>query len=334
MSLQVYTATAEQVYGGLSMLDAIALMRRAFLALATGKIDQPLRTIVKSPLSVGYLGLMPACVNDPDIYPIPVYGAKVGTLFPGNPALGKDPHQGCVVLMSGETGETLAIIDASSITALRTAAVSGLAADLLARPDAKTLTLFGAGHQAEWQLRAVAAVRPLDKVHVVSRHPDSARRFVDRMQPEFAFPLAAAADARGAVEQSDIVLTATNSAQPVLERSWVRAGTHIIAMGSSTPSYCEIDAATMADASLFVDLANSTRNESGEYLNALRQGRIDADTPLTELGAVVSGAASGRQSAEEITLFKSLGLALEDVVMAAAMRRRYDEGRQGVCVAL
>lgn len=334
MSLQVYTATAEQVYGGLSMHESIQLMRQAFLALANGRIDQPLRTIVKSPLSVGYLGLMPACVNDPDIYPVPVYGAKVGTLFPGNPALGKDPHQGCVVLMSGETGETLAIIDASSITALRTAAVSGLAADLLARPDARVLTLFGVGHQAEWQLRAIAAVRPLEEVQVVSRHPDSARRFVERMQSEFSFPLKVAPDARGAVEKSDIVLTATNSVQPVLDRSWIQAGTHVIAMGSSTPSHCEIDPDTMADATLFVDLANSTRNESGEYLNALRQGRIDADKPLTELGSVVNGNAPGRRHAQEITLFKSLGLALEDVVMAAAMRRRYDSGGKGVCVEL
>ncbi|MEB2398154.1 MAG: ornithine cyclodeaminase family protein [Alcaligenaceae bacterium] len=334
MSLQVYTATAEQVYGGLSLRDGIQLMRRAFLALADGKIDQPLRTIVKSPLSTGYLGLMPACVDDPGIYPTPVYGVKVGTLFPGNPALGKDPHQGCVMLMSGETGETLAVVDASSVTALRTAAVSGLAADLLARPDARVLTLFGAGHQAEWQLRAMAAVRPLEAVHVVSRHPDSARRFIERMQPEFPFALAAAADARSAVAQSDLVLTATNSAAPVLQRSWIRAGTHIVAMGSSTPSHYEIDADTMADARLFVDRAESTRNESGEYLGALRAGRIDAGKPLTELGAVLKGTEPGRRDAAEITLFKSLGLALEDVVVAAALRRLFDESGQGVCVEL
>jgi ornithine cyclodeaminase/alanine dehydrogenase-like protein (mu-crystallin family) len=334
MSLQVYTASAKQVYAGLSMQECIALMKNAFIALASGRIDQPLRTIVKSPLSVGFLGLMPACVDDPSIYPIPVYGAKIGTLFPGNPALGKDPHQGCVMLMSGQTGETLAVIDASSVTALRTAAVSGLAADLLARSDSKVLTLFGAGHQAEWQLRAVAAVRPLETVHVVSRSRESANRFIERMAPECTFRLVATEDAERAVAQSDMVLTATNSAIPVLRHSWLRAGTHVIAMGSSTPASCEVDADTMAQARLFVDLAASTRNESGEYLNALKQGRIGADTPLTELGEVLTGAEPGRRSADEITLFKSLGLALEDVVVAAALRRRYDEDGKGVCVEL
>lgn len=334
MAADVYVATAQDVYAQMSMGDSIALMRDAFAALAQGRIDQPLRSIVKSPLSKGFLGLMPACVDVASIYPIPVYGAKVGTLFPDNARIGKDPHQGCVILMSGETGETLAIIDASSITALRTAAVTGLATSLLARPEADVLVLFGTGHQAEWQLRAVAEVRPLRRVLVLSRDADNARRFASAQRAHYEFSIDAATDTRTALAQADIVITATNSSTPVLERQWIRPGTHITAMGSSTPSHCEIDGATMAAASLFVDRAASTVNESGEYLNALRDGHITADVRLTELGAVVSGQAAGRERADQITLFKSLGLALEDVVMAAALRRRHELSGQGASILI
>ncbi len=334
MPVEVYVASAADVYREMSMPDSIELMKTAFAALGKGKIDQPLRSIVKSPLSAGYLGLMPACVDDAAIYPIPVYGAKIGTLFPGNAKLGKDPHQGCVMLMSGLTGETLAIIDAGSITAVRTAAVTGLATSLLANPDASVLTLFGAGHQAEWQLKAVAAVRPLTRVFVAARDPDNARRFADRLQEGYSFRIEGVDDVRGALASSDIVVTATNSSVPVFESGWIQPGTHITAMGSSTPAYCEIDGATMAAASLFVDRAASTVNESGEYLNALRDGFITRDTRLTELGAVVGDAALGRKSAREITLFKSLGLALEDVVMAAALHRRHELGGPGTRINL
>lgn len=334
MDHSVYVANADEVFGGLELGAAIELMRQGFAAMQQGRIDQPLRTIVRSPLAAGFLGMMPACVDLPEIYPEPLYGAKMGTLFPDNVRLGKDPHQGCVLLMSARTGETRAILDASSVTALRTAAVTGLATDLLARPDASVLTLFGGGHQALWQLRAVAQVRALSKVFVVTRSPASARHFMQEAQPYIACPLFADVAPEQAVAQSDLVLTATSSATPVLQRDWLRPGTHVTAMGSSTPASRELDGPTMAAGRLFVDRVQSTRTESGEFLDACREGWLSADTPLTELGAILEGQAPGRLDREEITIFKSLGLAFEDVLTAAALLSRHVREGHGRLVEL
>ncbi len=334
MDHSVYVANADEVFGGLELGAAIELMRQGFAAMQQGRIDQPLRTIVRSPLAAGFLGMMPACVDLPEIYPEPLYGAKMGTLFPDNVRLGKDPHQGCVLLMSARTGETRAILDASSVTALRTAAVTGLATDLLARPDASVLTLFGGGHQALWQLRAVAQVRALSKVFVVTRSPASARHFMQEAQPYIACPLFADVAPEQAVAQSDLVLTATSSATPVLQRDWLRPGTHVTAMGSSTPASRELDGPTMAAGRLFVDRAQSTRTESGEFLDACREGWLSADTPLTELGAILEGQVPGRLDREEITIFKSLGLAFEDVLTAAALLSRHVREGHGRLVEL
>jgi ornithine cyclodeaminase/alanine dehydrogenase-like protein (mu-crystallin family) len=332
MSADLLVATAEDVYAAISMQDGIGLMRKGFVALANGRIDQPLRTIIKSPLSSGFLGLMPACVDDPDIYSIPVYGAKIGTLFPENTKIGKDPHQGSVMLMSGITGETLAILDACSVTALRTAAVTGLATSLLANPEASTLTLFGTGHQAFWQLQAIAAVRTLTKVFVVSRDIGNAQKFAHDAGNRNTFAVEATDNVQSALAASDIVVTATNSAVPVLRNEWIKPGTHITAMGASTPSYCEIDGATMAAATLFVDLAASTKRESGEYLNAMRDGYLNKDSPLTELSEVIVHPEKGRTSKDQVTLFKSLGLAFEDVIVAAELHRRHVSANAGIRV--
>lgn len=334
MDHSVYVANADEVFGGLELGAAIELMRQGFAAMQQGRIDQPLRTIVRSPLAAGFLGMMPACIDLPEIYPEPLYGAKMGTLFPDNVRLGKDPHQGCVLLMSARTGETRAILDASSVTALRTAAVTGLATDLLARPDASVLTLFGGGHQALWQLRAVAQVRALSKVFVVTRSPASARHFMQEAQSYIACPLFADVAPEQAVAQSDLVLTATSSATPVLQRDWLRPGTHVTAMGSSTPASRELDGPTMAAGRLFVDRVQSTRTESGEFLDACREGWLSADTPLTELGAILEGQAPGRLDREEITIFKSLGLAFEDVLTAAALLSRHAREGHGRLVEL
>lgn len=334
MAVEVLIATAEDVYAALPMEDCIELMRKGFAGLAKERVDQPLRTIVKSPLSSGFLGLMPACVDDPDIYPTAVYGAKIGTLFPENPKIGKDPHQGCVLLLSGQTGETLAILDASSVTALRTAAVTGLATSLLANPDADTLTILGAGHQALWQLDAVACVRPLKKAYVVARKIDNARRFAQEVGEKYGIDIEASDHPEAALKESSIVVTATNSAVPVLRKEWIQPGTHITAMGSSTPAYCEIDGPTMAAATLFVDRAASTRKESGEYLNALRDGYLTQETPLVELSELVTEPGKGRNAPEQITLFKSLGLAFEDVLVAAELHRRHLSGQTGTCITL
>ncbi|WP_087725131.1 ornithine cyclodeaminase family protein [Pandoraea sp. PE-S2T-3] len=321
---------AAQVAALMPVADAIPVMSEMFAALAREQIYLPLRQIIRPPEALGakgMLGMMPAFIagsagNGAGGDKPPVYGAKVGTFFPGNSTLGKDPHQGCVVLMSGETGELLAIMNAAEITGIRTAAVTGLATRLLARHDATCLALIGAGHQAHWHLAALAAARPLQHVRVASRSRASAQAFVDKEQPNYSFTLEAADSVEAAVCDADIVVTVTNTTEPVLHSAWLAPGTHVNLVGSSTPRHREADTELMARARLFVDRRESTVNESGDYLAAAAEGRIGPEDLLAELGELVIGRHPGRTSAEEVTLFKSLGMGAQDVALAAALYRR------------
>lgn len=312
---------AAQVARLMPVADAIPVMADMFGALARGEIHLPLRQIVRPPEALGakgLLGLMPAFVGGER----PVYGAKVGTFFPGNSALGKDPHQGCVLLMDGVTGELLAVMNAAEITGIRTAAVTGLATRLLARHDATRLALVGAGHQAHWHLAALAAARPLTHVRVAARSLASAQAFVDAEQPNYPFTLEAAESVEAAVADADIVTTVTNAAEPVLRGCWLAPGTHVNLVGSSTPRQREADTELMARAALFVDRRESTVNESGDYLAARDEGRIGPEDLLAELGELVIGQHAGRADRECVTLFKSLGMGAQDVALAAALYQR------------
>ncbi|ALS64589.1 ornithine cyclodeaminase family protein [Pandoraea apista] len=315
---------AAQVAALMPVADAIPVMSDMFGALARGQIHLPLRQIVRPPDALGakgMLGMMPAFLGSA-ASGLPVYGAKVGTFFPGNSAQGKDPHQGCVLLMSGETGELLAVMNAAEITGIRTAAVTGLATRLLARHDATRLALIGAGHQAHWQLAALAAARPLRHVRVASRSLATAQAFVDKEQPNYGFRLEAAGSVEAAVRDADIVVTVTNATDPVLQAGWLAPGTHVNLVGSSTPRHREADTALMARAQLFVDRRESTINESGDYLAAAAEGRIGPEDLLAELGELVIRTHAGRTDAEAVTVFKSLGMGAQDVALAAALYQR------------
>jgi ornithine cyclodeaminase len=242
----------------------------------------------------------------------PAYALKEICLFPGNPARGLDTHLGGVLLHSGETGELLAIMNASAITAIRTAAVSALATRLLAREDAKVHAIIGAGVQARSHLAAIPNVRNIQEVRICSRTAAKAEALAGGR-----------ADVRvvGSVEEAvrgaDIISTTTSSREPVIHRSWIAPGAHINAVGSSIAAARELDSDTVAAASLFVDRRESTVNESGDYLSALREGAIRGPEHIrAELGEILTGKAEGRRSRDEITLFKSLGIAIEDLASA------------------
>ncbi len=314
----------------LSVADCIDLMSDAMAALARGEVHQPLRQIVSPPGAKGLLGLMPAYIGGTE----PVYGAKTGGFFPGNSALGLDPHQGCVLLFSGDTGALMAVMSASEITGIRTAAMTGLATRLLARPDASKLALIGSGHQAHWQLQAVAAARSLASVKVTARSLASAQAFVAAEQPAYEFRMEAVESAEAAVHEADIVVTVTNAREPILRDAWIAPGTHINAVGSSTPSYCEIEPALMGRASLFVDRRESTLAESGDYLSALRAGLVTPASLRAEIGELVVGAHPGRVGTNEVTLFKSLGMALEDVATARFLYQRAKATQAGTWLPL
>ncbi|HSP14836.1 MAG TPA: ornithine cyclodeaminase family protein [Thermoanaerobaculia bacterium] len=302
----------------LTMRECIAAMEEALSVLARGEVTQPLRSLVRGSGAQGILGLMPAHRGGKN----PVYGLKEVCVFPGNPARGLDTHLGAVLLHSGENGALLAVVNASAITAIRTAAVSAVATRLLAREDAKTLAIIGAGVQAKSHLESIPLVRKISDVRVYSRTREKAEKLVAGLRDS-----AVAGSVEDAVRGADIIVTATSSKEPVLRAEWIATGAHINAVGSSIAAAREVDGATMRAASLFVDRKESTVNESGDYLFALREGAIKEGHAMTEIGDVLIGAAGGRKSRHEITLFKSLGLAIEDLASAAFI---YDKvGRSG-----
>lgn len=292
----------------LTMRECISVMEDALATLARGDVHNPLRQIVRAPGASGFLGLMPGYRGGP----VPYYALKEICLFPGNPARGLDTHLGAVLLHSGETGELLAAINASAITAIRTAAVSAVATRLLARENAATLAILGAGVQARSHLEAIPLVRDIGTIRICSRSRAKAE-VLAALDPRAKV----VESVEDAVRGADIIVTATSSREPVIQREWVDDGAHINAVGSSVATARELDSATVAAASLFVDRRESTINESGDYLFALREGAISDGHIRAEIGDILIGTAEGRTSDDEITLFKSLGLAIEDLASAA-----------------
>jgi ornithine cyclodeaminase len=326
--VKVLVLTAAEVDAHLPMAACIEAMADALAGLARGELFQPLRMVVRPKDAAGLMAMMPAYRGGSE----PAFGVKAIGIFPGNTARGKDTHQGAVALFDGETGELMALVNAAAITALRTAAVSGLATRLLAREDAGDVALVGSGIQARSHLAALDAVRPLRRVRVASRHPANARRLADEMRSRYPFPVEAVDTVEQAVRGADVVATVTDSAEPVVERGWVAPGAHLNVVGASVATRREVDSATMAAASLFVDRRESTINEAGDYLMALAEKAITPDHIRAELGELLAGTRPGRTSRDEITLFKSLGLAVEDLAAASLACRRAREAGAGTWV--
>lgn len=309
---------SKQVAQLLPMAECIELMADALGSLARGEVYQPLRTIVRPPDASGLLGLMPAYRSGEQ----GAFGLKAICVFPGNPALGKDAHQGTVMLFSQETGEPLALMNASQITAIRTAAASAVATRLLAREDAAELGIIGAGVQARTHLVALGCVRSIKRARVACRNIDHAQQLVREMQDKVSFPIEPVASNEAAVRDADIVVTATSANEPVLKRKWIADGAHINAIGTHSPQSREIDSDTMAAARVFTDRRESVLNEAGDYILAAQEGAVTAESILAEIGELIIGTKTGRTSSTEITLFKSLGLAIEDVVCAEYLFRK------------
>jgi ornithine cyclodeaminase len=244
------------------------------------------------------------------------FGMKAICVFPGNPAIGKDAHQGAVMLFSRETGEIIALMNASEITAIRTAAVSAVATRLLARDDAHELAIIGAGVQARTHLAALDAVREITQARVACRNIEHAQEVVLEMQPRFSFPIEAVKTNEEAVRGADLIVTATSSMEPVIKKEWISPGAHVNVIGTHSASSREVDGVTMAAARVFTDRRESALNEAGEYVLAAKEGLVTPESILGEIGELLIGTKTGRTSATEITLFKSLGLAIEDVATA------------------
>jgi ornithine cyclodeaminase len=302
----------------LPMAECIEVMAGALAALARGEVHNPLRFVVRPPGEQSLLGLMPAHRGGGE----KVWGLKTIAIFAGNSARGLDSHQGFVALFDGETGVPLTLMNAGAITAIRTAAVSGVATRLLARDDARVLAILGAGIQGKAHLEAMRAVRDFDQVVVWSRTPGRIAGVEE------------AASAEEAVRDADVVVTATYAAEPIVERAWFKPGTHINAVGSSIPTTRELDSATMRDAALFVDRRESTINEAGDFLIPQREGAIGPEHIRSEIGELLIGSGQGRRNDEELTVFKSLGLAVEDLAAAEYVLQRAEAEDAGVVVSL
>jgi ornithine cyclodeaminase/alanine dehydrogenase-like protein (mu-crystallin family) len=325
---QILVLSAAEVEQLLPMHNCIEAMVEALSALARGEVYQPLRTVLRPQSAAGIMALMPAYRGGRE----PAFGLKTICVFPENPRRGKDAHQGSVMLFSGETGEMLALINASAITALRTAAVSAVATRELARDDASELAIIGSGVQARTHLMAISCVRQLKRARVVSRNPDHARQFATEMQEKLSFIIEPAATVEAALQGADLIVTATNAREPVIKRQWLSPGAHINAIGTYSPETREIDSATMAAARIFVDSRKSTFQEAGDYLLAAQEGVIGPDDIVAEIGELLIGQKKGRTSPEEITLFKSLGLAIEDLVCAEHLFKRAQATKVGTWV--
>jgi ornithine cyclodeaminase/alanine dehydrogenase-like protein (mu-crystallin family) len=313
----------------LPMAECIEAMADALRTLASGDARLPLRPVVMLPDGRGAFAVMPAYLGGP-----PAIGLKAITVFPGNHGTPLDSHQGAVLLFDAERGSLLAMIDASSVTAIRTAAVSAVATRLLAREDAGDLALLGTGVQALSHLDALARVRALRRVRAYSRDPNNVRGFVERAKERLGIRVEAAASAEDAVRGADLVCTATASRTPVLEGAWLSAGTHVNAVGASVKDARELDTAAVAGARLFVDRRESALAEAGDFLIPKNERAIGDDHIRAEIGELLVGSRPGRGSPEEITLFKSLGLAVEDVAAARVVHANATRTGAGTWVEL
>ncbi len=304
----------------LPMPACIDLMADALAATVRGDAVQPLRQMLKLPGGRNAFGVMPAVLGGAD--GSNAIGAKIITVFPGNDATPYDSHIGVVLYFEDTSGRMLAIIDASSVTAIRTAAVSGLATRLLAVAHACDLAIIGAGMQAMTHLEAMLAVRPITRVRSWSRTAARSAAFARRAQQRFGVTVEVCESAESAVRGAQVVCTVTAAREPVLLGEWLSPGVHVNAVGACVPTARELDTRAVVQSRLFVDRRESAMAEAGDVLIPCREGAIDESHVLGELGAVVTGTVRGREHDDDRTLFKSLGLAVEDVAAARFIYER------------
>jgi ornithine cyclodeaminase len=303
--------TKEKIASLLPMEECIVVMEKMFRSLAAGECLQPLRNIMRLPDGSGVLGMMPGYVATHE-----VMGIKVITVFHANSESGLPSHQGIVILFDAKHGQPLMLFDALEITAIRTAAASAVATKLLSRKDSSTLAIIGSGEQAKRHIEAMLLVRNIKQINIWSRNEKNANHLVNELSGEYNLNIHVKKNVQQAVANADIICTVTASKEPVVMADWISAGTHINAVGSSTAAARELDTATIIKSKLFTDRYESLFNEAGDFLIPKKEGAINDKHVKAEIGEVLSGIKTGREHEEEITVFKSLGIAAEDIFSA------------------
>lgn len=308
----------DEVASRLTYAICIPLVRDAMVALSRGDTRQLLRGII--PLHDGNLfGIMPGALG-----PAAPFGAKLISVFPGNFALGRQSHQGLVVLFDPADGAPVCVVHAGEITAIRTAAASAVATDALARENAGRLAILGYGEQARTHAHAIAKVRALEAITVWGRSPARARAFASRIQAELGVPASAFESAHAAVANADIICTVTAAAEPILHGAWLRAGTHVNIVGSGHAGPAEVDNDLVSRSRFIADSREGVLLQGAEFLRAKQAGVIGDDHIAGEIGDVLDGRIVGRRTAEEITAYKSLGHVVQDLACAWALFSRTD----------
>jgi ornithine cyclodeaminase/alanine dehydrogenase-like protein (mu-crystallin family) len=307
--------TAEDVRKALPMHEAIEAMKNAYASLSKGTAVVPLRTRLPIPNSEALSLFMPAYVHSQEGDALAI---KVVSLFPANPTRGLAYIQAAVLVFDPETGRAIALLEGSSLTAIRTGAAGGAAIDLLARPDSKVAAIFGAGAQGRTQLEAACTARKIETAFIYDADPDKAQAFATEMNGQglITRDIRVARSAQEAVETADIICTATTSLRPVFHDKDVRAGTHISAVGSYRPDMQEVPAETLERAKVFVDSRSAVLEEAGDLIQPMHARLFDESHICGELGEVIVGRIPGRQSQNEITYFKSVGIAVQDAMAA------------------
>ena len=315
MEIRILRAT--EVRRLLPMAECVDLMQRTMIAVSEGRVVLPLRSVMVMPGDLGMLGNMPGYLAEPECF-----GVKLVSLIPRNKPPLYSSHLGLVLLFEPEHGRPVALLDAAEITAIRTAAASGLATRLLSNPDAGDLALLGAGEQARSHLAAMLAVRPLRRIRIWSRDGAKAAEFARLEAAKHGIAIDTAPSVRDAVADADLICTLTKARDPILLGDWLCPGVHLNVVGSSIAAAAEIDTAAVAKSRFFVDYRESTRNEGGEYLRALKSGAITADHILGEIGEVAKGTQVGRRTPADVTVYKSLGIAPQDLAAAHFVLQR------------
>ena len=320
----MHIITHDQVADLLPMAECMAVMKQGLIDLSAGLYHQPLRMKAAPEGSSNLMAFMPALRTGADR----LWGVKLLVMTPDNPKRGLDSHQGGVMLFDGATGVPMALVDATAITAIRTAAVTGVASAALAPSRVRRVAVIGAGHQASTHVAALRLAHPGATIVLGSRTPAKAAELAKELGCE------AAASVADALRDADVVCTVTNSAVPVIEQAWLKPGCHLNLVGASLPSAREADSATIAAGRLFADRRESCLNEAGEYLLAVKEGAIAGPGHIVaEVGEVLAGTHKGRAGDGDFTIFKSLGLAVEDLIAAEHVVRKARERGVGTQVA-
>lgn len=321
---------SEKEVAGLIQIDAlIGALEQAHIQYSTGKAVMPVRLVVPLPQIQGRITSMPGYLNEDK-----ALGMKVVTYFQDNPKQGLPAILATIMLFSSETGKIIAAMDGTYITTIRTACASAMATRALANPQAPVLGIIGAGVQARAHIEALARVRKLERVKIYSPSGTSAAKLKTEMEPSLGIPIEAVASAEAAVRDVDVLVTVTTAKEPIVKPEWLKPGVHINAVGSHRPDLREIDGATLAKAKVVVDSREAIMGECGDILLALKEKSISENVIYAEIGEVLAGTKLARTSASEITLYKSVGIAIQDVATAQLVYRKARETKIGTTVEI